>query len=92
MPRYLIELTHEDDHVACVQALDAIQRYGAHIFTNAEWGCKVGVHCGWLIVELDSEREAMQLVPPEFRDSARIVEIERFSREYVMSLKRKYDV
>ncbi len=86
MPRYLIELPHEDDHTACVKALRAIEKYGAHLLTQADWGCKAGTHCAWLIAEVSSRDEAMQLVPPEFRQEARIIELNKFTCEEIASL------
>jgi len=83
MPRYLIELPHEDDHTACVKALRTIEKYGAHLLTQ---GCKAGTHCCWLIAEVSSRDEAMQLVPPGFRQEARIVELNKFTREEIASL------
>jgi len=85
MPRYLIELTHADERTACVKALQALERHGSHLVTHADWGCHAGVHCGWLIVELDSRTEATMIMPPEFRDDARIVELNRFTRNEVVS-------
>jgi len=85
MPRYLIELSHGDEYKACTRALQALERHGSHLVTNADWGCKAGVHRGWLIVELDTRAEATMMVPPEFRDDARIVELNRYSREEVVS-------
>jgi hypothetical protein len=86
MPRYLIELTHDEEHAACVKALRAIEQYGSHFFAHSNWGCKAGVHSGWLIVELDSPDEAMHLVPPEYREDARIVEVNHFTKEEIASL------
>lgn len=86
MPRYLIEMPHEDEHAACVKALRTIELYGSHLLTNAEWGCKGGVHCGWLIVELNNRNEAIQMVPPEYRNEVRIVELNRFTKEQIASL------
>ncbi len=86
MPRYLIELTHEDDHEGCIQALRAIEQYGAHLLTHADWGCRDGCHCGWLVVDLDSREEAVRLVPPELRSEARIVQLNKFTREEIASL------
>lgn len=83
MPRYLIQLTHGSDHEVCVRALRTIERYGGHLFTNADWGCKAGVHKGWLIVELESLDAAMQMVPPEFRPDAQVVELNKFTREEI---------
>ncbi len=86
MSRFLIELTHEDEHTACLKALRAIERYGAHLLTAMDWGCKVGTHSGWLIAEVDNRDEAARLVPPEFRKEARIVELNKFTREEIASL------
>ena len=86
MPRYLIELTHKEEHAACVRALRTIERYGAHLLTHADWGCKDGTHKGWLVVELDSHDEAMMLVPPEFRPEALIVQLNKFTKEDIASL------
>jgi hypothetical protein len=56
------------------------------MLTHADWGCKAGVHSGWLIVELDSRDEAVMMVPPEYRREARIVELSKFSRKDVEAL------
>ncbi len=53
MPRYLIELSHGDEHAACVKALRAIEQFGSHFVTHADWGCQAGTHCGWLIADLE---------------------------------------
>ncbi len=83
MPRYLVQLTHEDDHTACVRSLEAIERDGAHLLTHLNWGCKTGIHSGWLIDEFASRDEAMQIVPPQFREEVRIVEVEQFSKDQI---------
>ena len=79
MTRYLIELSHGDERLACIKALRAIEQFGSHFVTQADWGCKAGVHSGWLIAELPSRDEAMLVIPPEFRDEARIVELNHFT-------------
>lgn len=84
MPRYLIHLTHGSNHEMCVRALHTIERYGGHLFTNVDWGCNSGVHAGWLIVEVESRTAAMQMIPPEFRDDAEVVELNKFTRQEVV--------
>lgn len=81
MSQYLIELRHDDSHTACVIALRALESYGSHFITHAYWGCRDGVHRGWLIVEISNRQAAIGLVPPEFRSDAVVVELTRFSRE-----------
>jgi hypothetical protein len=79
----MIQLPHGSGHEVCVRALHAIQSYGGHLFTNAEFGCKAGVHCGWAIVELNKREEAILMVPPEFRQDAVVVELNRFTKDEV---------
>jgi len=86
MPRYLIELSHGDEYAACVKALHAIEKFGSHYVTNADWGCRDGVHSGWLIAELPSRKEALLMIPPEFRDEARVVQLNRFTKQEIASL------
>ncbi len=38
-----------------------------------------------MIVELDSSNEAMQIVPPELRQEARIIQLNRFTKEQIAS-------
>ena len=85
MPRFIIQLPHGDDRVACIRAIQAIERHGSHLLTHAEWGCKAGVHCGWAIVDVGNRQEAMQLVPPEARQIAVIVELNQFTKDEMAS-------
>lgn len=86
MPRYLIELSHDDEYAACVRALHAVEGSGSHLITNIDWGCNDGVHRGWLIVEVESREEAMGMVPPEARHDARVIQLNRFTREQIVRL------
>jgi hypothetical protein len=85
VPRYIIQLPHGESSAACIRAIQAIEKYGSHLLTNMDWGCKAGVHCGWTIVEVGNRQAAMQLVPPEARQDAVIVELNRFTKEEMAS-------
>ena len=87
MPRYLIDVPHEDEHAACVKALHALHAFGSHWVTHADFGCSDDVHSGWLIVELDSREQARDMVPPEFRRDARIIELRRFTPEELEAMR-----
>lgn len=91
MPRFLIEMTHEDEHDNCVRALDAVRLHGSHLITRIEWGCKAGVHSGWIIAECDSVEEAKMLVPPELRHETRVVQLDRFTPEEIQAWAEKLD-
>ena len=86
MSRYLIELPHADDYEACVKALQALERTGSHFVTNAEWGCGDGVHVGFLIAEVEERGQALQIVPLEFRQDARVTRLDRYTREQIAGM------
>jgi hypothetical protein len=91
MSRYLIEMTHGDEHEACIRSLDAIMKYGSHTMTHSEFGCGDDVHVGWLIVEAESHAEAMQMVPPSERAGARIVELRRWTQDQIRAMLKKLE-
>jgi hypothetical protein len=71
--------------------LDAIMNLGSHLITNADWGCEDGVHTGWLIADLDSREEALQLVPPQYRADTRIILLRRWSRSEIEEMKKELE-
>jgi hypothetical protein len=81
----MIQLSHDDEHKACVRALHALEQYGSHFVTHADWGCKDGTHTGWMVADVDSREEAMAIVPPEFRHQAVVVKLNHFTREEIAS-------
>ena len=86
MKRFLIEIPHEDEHEACVRALDALSRHGSHFMTHAHFGCAAGHHLGQVLAEVDSRADAERMVPPQFRGDARIVEVQQFTRKKIEDL------
>ncbi len=91
MPRFLIEIRHSDEHEGCVRSLDAIMKHGSHLVTNADFGCEDGVHAGWLIAELDSHDEARQLVPPQYRGDARVVQLRKWTQEQITDMLKQLE-
>ena len=91
MPRFLIEIRHSDEYEGCVKALDAIVNFGSHLVTNAEFGCEDGEHAGWLIVELDTRAEALQMIPPKLRDGARIVQLRKWTRAEIEAMMKELE-
>ena len=84
MPKFLIE--HADEKEGCVKALRAIEQRGSHLITKADWGCLDGTHSGYFIAEMESRDAARQVIPPEFRPGAKIVQLNTFTREQIRSL------
>ena len=86
MPKFLIEVSHFSDHEGCVRALHALVTYGSHFITHADWGCRVGVHKSWLIVEVDSQDTAKGMVPPNFREDTKVTQLNKFTRQEIEDL------
>jgi hypothetical protein len=83
MQKYLIEVPHSEEELACAEVVKVFLSTGSHFLAQAEWGCMDGVHSAWFIVETDSKAEARTIVPPAFREQARIVGLNQFSMEQI---------
>jgi hypothetical protein len=91
MPRFLIEVPHESEVVACTKAVRVFLETGSHFLTHADWGCMDGDHRAWMIVDAESKEEARAIVPPAFRSLARIVGLNEFSLEQIESIEKRHD-
>ncbi len=79
MARYLIEVAHEGNKAGCELAVGAFKRTGSHFLSNADWGCADDVHKCWVMLEVDNKKDAIMVVPPEFRKKARVITLEKLS-------------
>jgi hypothetical protein len=91
MARFLIEVAHEPEVLACVRVVEVFLRTGSHFLTHADWGCKDGVHKAWVIAELDSKSDALNIVPADFRSRATVVQLNTFSLDQIDELRRHHD-
>ena len=90
MARFLIEVAHEPTMVACARAVEVFLKSGSHFLTNADWGCKDGVHKAWMVVDVGSKDEARAIVPPVFRSQAKVVQLNCFSLEEIEGILRQH--
>ncbi len=81
MARFLIEVPHESEAVACANAVRVLLETGSHFMTNADFGCFDDVHKAWITVEADDKDEARAILPPAYRAGATIVKLNKFSLE-----------
>jgi hypothetical protein len=82
MERYLIETPHTGDN--CLALVDQVQAQGyLHHF---DWGCRAGVHTGWVIIDAENENQARMAVPPLVRHQARVIRLNKFSEAEVAEL------
>jgi hypothetical protein len=81
--RFLIEISHDPEELACARVVKVFLASGSHLLTNADWGCKDGVHSAWLIVEVDTKELARLTIPVPFRADAKIVALNKYSLEEI---------
>lgn len=77
MKRYLIETPHTAQD--CKMLVDQV--YAMGYLYHFDWGCKVGVHSGWAIIEAESEADARLAVPPMVRKQARVIQLNKFAND-----------
>lgn len=72
MERYLIEVPHSSDKYECLKAMQVFLKTGSHFLANADWGCSDGEHKAWFIIDVEKRDEARMIIPPVFRNQAKI--------------------
>jgi len=83
MQRFLIEVPHPEEIIACARVVQVFLATGSHFLTRADWGCEDGIHSAWIIVDADSKEEARAVVPPPYRADARITALNKFTMEEI---------
>jgi hypothetical protein len=91
VPKFLIEVPHEADTLECTRVVHVFLSTGSHFLTNAEWGCKSGVHSAGMLVDVESKAEAIAIVPPAFRAAARVVGLTHFTLAEIEPALRKLE-
>jgi hypothetical protein len=79
-------IASELDPVACARAVQLLLQTGSHYLTHADFGCKDGDHCAWIVVECDNKDQARNILPPAYRTKANIVGLNKFSLDELEAL------
>ena len=90
MARFLIEVSHEAEALACARVVKVFLASGSHLLTHADWGCMDGDHRAWLIVDVANKNEALAIVPPAFRTAARVVGLNHFSMSQIDEILKRH--
>jgi hypothetical protein len=90
MAKFLIEVPHEAEELACARVVKVFLSTGSHFLSQADWGCVDGVHSAWFVVDTDTRDEARRIVPPAFRDQAKIVGLNRFTMEQIDNIMKQH--
>ena len=87
MTRYMIASPHTE--AECLRALDEELGKGRDILGKFDFGCKVGDHTAYAIVDVNSKNDALNLVPLFLQNKARIVEVGKITPEMIKSFHTK---
>lgn len=90
MARFLIEIHHEAEQLACARVVQIFLATGSHFISHADWGCMDGVHTAWIVVDVDSKEDARSILPPAFRSQAKIVALNKFTLEQIEPILRQH--
>ena len=86
MSRFLIEVSHEPEELACARIAQVFLSSGSHFLSHADWGCMDGEHSAWMIVDVDSKADARNIVPPSMRHNAKIVALNVFTMSQIQEI------
>jgi len=81
MPRFLIEVHHAAESKICADIVQIFLSSGSHFLTQADWGCMDGVHTAWIVVDVESKEQAECILPPAIRSQAKIIALNKFTKE-----------
>jgi hypothetical protein len=79
MARFVVEVPHEAERIACARVIEIFLKTGSHYLTHADWGCKDGDHKAWIVADVDSREEARSIVPAPMRPQAKVVQLNCFT-------------
>jgi hypothetical protein len=83
MAKFLIEVPHDPEQLACARVVHTFLSTGSHFLAQADWGCADGNHSAWMIVDVDNKEAARAVVPMPFRSEARIIGLNTFTIDYI---------
>ncbi|MEE9282728.1 MAG: hypothetical protein V3U49_01480 [Nitrososphaerales archaeon] len=55
-------------------------QFAAGYLHNFYWGCEDDFHTGWAIIESENREQALMVVPPNLRNSARAIKLRYYDR------------
>lgn len=91
MSKFLIEVPHQSEQMACIRAVQAFLNSGSHFVANADWGCRGGDHRAWIVVDVASKEEARAIVPPVFRPQAKVIALNSFTLREIEGMLREHE-
>jgi len=76
MDRYIVISPHTAED--CRMAVKHFKEHHAGFLTHYEWGCYDNDHTAYIIMEAESHEQALNTVPPLFRNKAKAIRLVYF--------------
>jgi hypothetical protein len=90
MAKFLIEVPHDAERLACARVVEIFLKTGSHFLTHADWGCMDGEHKAWIVADVETKDEARSILPPAFRSQAKIVKLNYFTIDEIDEVVRQH--
>ena len=90
MARFLVEVPHDPERLACARVVQIFLQTGSHFLTHADWGCSDGEHKAWFIAEVGSKEEVRSIVPPALRSQAKVVGLTSYTMQEIDEILRDH--
>jgi hypothetical protein len=84
--RFMVIASHTPED--CLKTLDEANAKGKKFLGQFEWGCMVGDHTGYAMVEAKDEASVKSMLPASMQ-SAKIVKINKFTADQIKSFHEK---
>lgn len=69
--------------------LDQIEAFSPEMLSKIYWGDLGGEQLGWGMLEAESASDAREMLPPSLRETARIAEVRKFTKDDLRSLREE---
>ena len=79
METYLVQSPHTKEE--CLAAIEGVAEKGEEILAKFGWGCNIGDHTGYAIVDVKDKSEAQKLVPEIVRSKASFTKLDKLTTE-----------
>ncbi|MBI4300931.1 MAG: hypothetical protein HY677_07315 [Chloroflexi bacterium] len=81
MAYYVVESKHDDKE--CLKALDEFAEKGRELLKQCYFGCMMGDHRSWAVLDKGSEEEVRRLIPETLRNDTKVISVGKFTEEQI---------
>ena len=84
--RFLVMAPHTKEE--CLKTLDETQAFSKELLAKIDWGCMAGDHTAYVVLTAKDEDAVKKMLPADWT-KARIVKVNKFTPEEIVSFHKK---